>query len=168
MASMWTGYRRTGPELPDSLVRHAVVSMSTDTAWAYTTDDGQSFRASELTRGPWHPDHQHAGPPSALVCRAIRLVAARHGFGHLGRLTGNLMRPVTIGECRAEVSPDYVGRNAGHYSARLFADGKEGARFTALMQREDDLPVPTGTAGHPLPGAPKSPHDSPACRMTAT
>jgi Thioesterase-like superfamily len=133
--------------------------------WAYMSDDGRSFRASELTRGPWHPDHQHAGPPSALVCRAISVAAAKEGFGHLGRLTGNLMRPVTIGECRVEVLADYVGRNVGHYSARLFADSKEVARFTALMQREDDLPVPIGTAGHPLPGAPKSPHDSPACQM---
>jgi Thioesterase-like superfamily len=139
--------------------------MSTNHSWAYTSDDGRSFRASALTRGPWHPEHQHAGPPSALICRAISLAAAEQGFGHLGRLTGNLMRPVTIGECRVEVLADYVGRNVGHYSARLFADSKEVARFTALMQREDDLPVPTGTAGHPLPGAPKSPHDSPACRM---
>jgi Thioesterase-like superfamily len=140
--------------------------MSTNHSWAYTSDDGRSFRASELTRGPWHPEHQHAGPPSALICRAISLAAAaEQGFGHLGRLTGNLMRPVTIGECRVEVLADYVGRNVGHYSARLFADSKEVARFTALMQREDDLPVPAGTAGHPLPGAPKSPHDSPACRM---
>jgi hypothetical protein len=133
--------------------------------WAYATSDGQTFSASELTRGPWHPEHQHAGPPSALVCRAIERAAAEHGFGHLGRLTANLMRPVSLGECRVEVSPDYVGRNAGHYSARLFADNKEVARFTALMQREDDLPVPADTAGHPLPGAPKSPHDSPLCRM---
>ena len=101
--------------------------------WAYKSDDGRSFRASELTRGPWHPDHQHAGPPSALVCRAISLAAAEQGFGHLGRLSGNLMRPVTIGECRVEVLADYIGRNVGHYSARLFADSKEVARFTALM-----------------------------------
>jgi Thioesterase-like superfamily len=132
---------------------------------AYVSDDGQLFRASALTRGPWSPNHQHAGPPSALVCRAIERASAEHGFGHLGRLTGNLMRPVTLGECRVEVSPDYVGRNAGHYSARLLADGKEVARFTALMQREDDLPVPAGTAWHPLPCAPKSPQESSPCRM---
>ena len=81
---------------------------------AYTSDDGQLFRASSLTRGPWHPEHQHAGPPSALVCRAIEHVAATQGLTHLGRLTGNLLRPVPIGECRVDVTPDYVGRNAGH------------------------------------------------------
>jgi len=133
--------------------------------WAYASDDSQLFRASALTRGPWHPDHQHAGPPSALVCRAIEREAAAQGLTHLGRLTGNLLRPVPIGECRVEVTADYIGRNAGHYSARLVAGGKEVARFTALMQREDDLPVPAGTPGHPLPQAPKPPAESPPCRM---
>jgi hypothetical protein len=135
---------------------------------AYTTSDGRLFHASELTRGPWDPAHQHAGPPSALVCRAIARAAAEHGFGHLGRLTGNLIRPVPIGACSVEVTSDYVGRNAGHYSARLLAEGKEVARFTALMQREDDVPVPAGTPGHPLPQAPRPPHESPECRMPFT
>jgi hypothetical protein len=132
---------------------------------AYTTDDGHVFHASELTRGPWDPAHQHAGPPSALVCRAIARAAAMQGFGHLGRLTGNLIRPVPIGACRVEVTADYVGRNAGHYSARLMAAGKEVARFTALMQREDEVPVPDGTPGHPLPQAPRPPHESPQRHM---
>jgi hypothetical protein len=132
---------------------------------AYTPLDDGSFSASLLTRGPWHPDHQHAGPPSALVCRAIERVAAEAGFTHLGRLTGNLLRPVPIGACRIEVSPDYVGRNAGHYSARLVSAGKEVARFTALMQREEELPLPSGTPGHPLPAAPRAPDDCPPCEM---
>lgn len=132
---------------------------------AYATRDGQTFHAGVLTRGPWDPRHQHAGPPSALVCRAIELAAAGHGLTHLGRLTGNLLRPVPIGDCRVEVATDYVGRTAGHFSARLLAEGKEVARFTALMQREDELPVPAGTAGHPLPLAPRAVADSPTCEM---
>ena len=132
---------------------------------AYTSDDGRVFRASSLTRGPWHPDHQHAGPPSALVCRAIEQLSATHGLTHLGRLTGNLLRPVPIGDCRVEVTADYVGRNAGHYSARLVAQDKEVARYTALMQREEELAVPQGTAGHPLPVAPRTPLESTVVRM---
>jgi len=145
--------------------RPQVDTMSATRPCAYTSIDGHLFHASRLTRGPWHPDHQHAGPPSALVCRAIERAAAAQGLTHLGRLTGNLLRPVPIGECRVEVTADYIGRNAGHYSARLVADGKEVARFTALMQREDELPLPAGTAGHPLPQAPRSVSGSPACRM---
>jgi hypothetical protein len=124
------------------------------------------FRASPLTRGPWHPDHQHAGPPSALICRAIERVAAAEGLAHLGRLTVNLMRPAPIGECQVEVAADYLGRNAGHYSGRLTAHGKDIARFTALLQREDELPVPDETPLHPLPRAPKSAEESPQVTMS--
>jgi hypothetical protein len=118
------------------------------------------FRASPLTRGPWHPNHQHAGPPSALICRAIER-AADQGLTHLGRLTVNLLRPAPIGDCQIETTEDYLGRNAGHYSGRLLADDKEIARFTALMQREDNLPIPDGARGHPPPHAPKAWDESP-------
>lgn len=130
-----------------------------DAAYSEVTEG--AFRASPLTRGPWHPDHQHAGPPSALICRAIERAAAEAGLTHLGRLTVNLLRPAPVGECRVDVATDYIGRNAGHYSGRLLAGDKEIARFTALMQREDDLPIPKGTLGHPPPHAPKPVRESP-------
>src|SRR3972149_4123486 len=38
-----------------------------------------SWRSTELTRGPWHPEHQHAGPPIALVARQIERAAAPLG-----------------------------------------------------------------------------------------
>jgi hypothetical protein len=100
-----------------------------------------------------------------LVCRAIERLAAPKGYSHLSRLTINLLRPVTLGRCHVDVAEEYAGRNAGHYSARLYAEGKEAARATALMQRELDLPTPAGTAGHPLPQAPRPPAQSPAVVM---
>ena len=33
--------------------------------------DGGHFVSSELTRGPWDADAQHAGPPAALLARAL-------------------------------------------------------------------------------------------------
>ena len=119
--------------------------LSLDAAYSEVTDG--VFRASQLTHGPWHPGHQHAGPPSALICRAIERAAAKDGLTHLGRLTVNLLRPTPIGECGVEVATDYVGRNAGHYSGRFIAGGKECARFTALMQREEAAAYPRGNAG---------------------
>ncbi len=119
------------------------------------------FRASPLTVGPWNPEHQHAGPPSAMICRAVERAAASEGLTHLGRLTVNLLRPSPVGECRIEVGQDYIGRNAGHFSGRLTAGDKEIARFTALMQREEALAVPEETPGHPAPQAPKPVGESP-------
>ncbi len=127
---------------------------------AYVETSEGAFLASPLTRGPWHPEHQHAGPPLALICRAVERAAAPEGLAHIGRLTVNLLRPAPVGECRIEVSQDYLGRSAGHYSGRLIARGKDIARFTALAQREETLPVPVGTPGHPPPHAPKPWRDS--------
>jgi len=128
---------------------------------AYAALDSGAFRSSPLTRGPWDPAHQHAGPPVALVCRAIERAASEYGLTHLARLTANLLRPVPIGDLDVEVAPDYVGRNAAHFSARLRSGGKEVARFTALAQRESPIELPDGLPGHPLPMAPLAPEDSP-------
>jgi hypothetical protein len=100
-----------------------------------------------------------------MVCRAIEAVAQEHGLTHIGRLTANLLRPLPIAELDIEVLTDYAGRNAAHYSARLWSQGKELARFTALAQREIELTLPDGLDGHPLPQAPKPPADCPARRM---
>jgi len=129
---------------------------------AYTVLDGGSYRSSSLTRGPWHPDHQHAGPPIALACRAIENTALKLGLTHLSRLTANLLRPVPIGDLAIEVTTNYVGRNTGHFSARLKAKDKEVAHVTALAQRENDVKLPDDLPGHPLPRAPRGPDQSPA------
>jgi hypothetical protein len=132
---------------------------------AYTLLSHRTVRASELTRGPWDPRHQHAGPPIAMVCRAIEAAASQQGLTHIGRLTANLLRPLPIAELEIEVTTDYSGRNAAHYSARLLGGGKELARFTALAQRENELALPDALDGHPLPLAPKSPAESAPQRM---
>ena len=128
---------------------------------AYAAAGGDTFRSSALTRGPWDPAHQHAGPPTALVCRAVERAALEQGFTHISRLTANLLRPVPIGELAVEVVADYAGRNAGHFSARLLAGGKDVARFTALVQRETDVKLPDSLPGHPAPSAPRGPDESP-------
>lgn len=100
-----------------------------------------------------------------MVCRAIEAVARDHGLTHIGRLTANLLRPLPIGELEIEVETDYSGRNAAHYSARLWGQGKELARFTALAQRESELALPDALDGHPLAQAPRMPVASEMERM---
>ena len=135
---------------------------------AYTALNGDSYRPSVLTRGPWHPDHQHAGPPIALMCRAIETAAFKLGLTHLSRLTANLLRPVPIRDLAIEVITNYVGRNTRHFSARLRADDKEIANATALAQCEGDLELPDGLPGHPLPLAPRGPEDSPSATFPSS
>ncbi len=132
---------------------------------AYAVLSPHTVVASGLTRGPWDPGQQHAGPPIAMVCRAIEAAAREHGLTHIGRLTANLLRPLPLGELRIEVETDYAGRNAAHFSARVIGQGKELARFTALAQREGDVALPDALDGHPLPQAPRPPDASAPVRM---
>lgn len=132
---------------------------------AYAVVSGQAMEATILTRGPWDPAHQHAGPPTAMVCRAVEAAAQALGLDHIGRLTANLLRPVPIGRLEVEVHTDYAGRNAAHFSARLLHQGKELGRFTALAQRLTTLSLPEPLDGHPLPQAPQPPATSTAERM---
>lgn len=139
-------------------MKNAVETMPTS---AYLLRENSDFGSTILTRGPWHHEHQHAGPPIALLCRAIEVVAAAHALPHIARLTANLLRPVPIGELSIDVATDYAGRNAGHFSARLLASGKEVARATALAQRENDVPLPQNLPGHPLLLSLRGPDQSP-------
>ena len=113
-----------------------------------------AYASTDLTRGPWHPDHQHGGPPIALVARSIERAAAALDLAHIARLTANLLRPVPIAELTVEVETDYAGRNVAHLSARLNAGGKEVARFTAVAHRAGALDIPADLPGHPLTPAP--------------
>jgi len=124
-----------------------------------------AWRATELTRGPWDPGHQHGGPPIALVAHQIARAAAPLGLTHFARLTANLLRPVPIADIAVAVQTDYAGRNAAHFSASASSGGKEVLRCTALVLRESALALPEGLPGHPLPRAPKPPADSPAARF---
>jgi hypothetical protein len=121
---------------------------------AFIARENDIYQATELTRGPWNPEHQHAGPPTALVAQAIAQAAAPLGFTHIARLTASLFRPIPITEIRVAVETVYAGRNAGHFSARVIAADKEVARFTALAHRESDLQIPPSLPGHPPPVAP--------------
>lgn len=123
---------------------------------AYLHLEGESYLSSELTRGPWDMGHQHAGPPIALVTHSLEKLAATHGLHHMARLTSNLYRPIPIAKLTVKVAAEYVGRNAGHFSASLFDQGKEVMRCTALFQREAEVELPANLPGHPLPKAAKS------------
>jgi acyl-coenzyme A thioesterase PaaI-like protein len=70
---------------------------------AFFLPDGERFVATESTRGPWHRDYQHGGPPAALLVRALEGLIGPDTL--LVRLTFDFLRPVPIGAltARAEV-----------------------------------------------------------------
>ncbi|WP_042422419.1 thioesterase family protein [Streptacidiphilus anmyonensis] len=96
----------------------------------------QRFAATAATRGPWSPDSQHAGPPAALLGRAVeQRPGAREGF-RVVRMTFEILRPVPLGEVRVAVREAETGRSVERVDAELrTAEGKVAARAHALRIR---------------------------------
>jgi Thioesterase-like superfamily len=87
---------------------------------AFYALDGDSVVASELTRGPWDPDSQHAGPPSALLARAIEQCEPREG-SRIGRVTVEILAPVPIAPLRLSARVVRPGRSVELIEASLEA-----------------------------------------------
>jgi hypothetical protein len=62
---------------------------------AFFRADGARYVPSELTRGPWSPQHQHAGPPAALLARELESQPAP-GPMQVARITFEILRPIPI------------------------------------------------------------------------
>ena len=60
---------------------------------AFFLPDDDLLMATEHTRGPWSPTHQHAGPPCAVLARALENCDRRDGF-FFGRISFDILRPV--------------------------------------------------------------------------
>ncbi|MGI8623753.1 MAG: thioesterase family protein [Solirubrobacteraceae bacterium] len=125
--------------------------------------DGDAFVPTAYTRGPWSPDHQHAGPPSALLARAVERAAGIRD-GQTVRLALDILRPVPLDALRVAVRVLRPGRRVEQLEATLTlaADGTELMRARAWRMRAQALD---------LPGPPPAPHRPPpgpdACRPGA-
>lgn len=122
---------------------------------AFFVPEGPRFVATELTRGPWSNDHQHGGPPSAIIGRAMERWGDDAAQFTVTRITVELLRPIPLGPLEVEVEPIRASRKAQRLSARLLAGGVEVARAFGLRVRitEIDLP-PARVAPHPPFGDP--------------
>ncbi len=81
--------------------------------------DGNLATPSELTRGPWDKDSQHAGPPAALLGHAMEALPTAEGAEmRIGRITYEVLKPVPIAPLRVEAS-DRARRPAGADALRL-------------------------------------------------
>jgi hypothetical protein len=109
----------------------------------YLPDGEDRFVATELTRGPWDPRAQHAGPPAALLGRAVERLGERADL-HTARVTFEIMRPVPITAVQVAARRLRDGRNVELVEASLTAGGVEVMRAVALRIRGAELPLPPG------------------------
>jgi hypothetical protein len=115
--------------------------------------DGERYTPSELTRGPWRPDAQHGGPPSALLARAIERTEADPEM-IVTRLTVELLRPVPLVALAVETGVMRPGKRVQIVVARLLAEGTEVARAQGLRLRQKALELPEGLPAKEVPPPP--------------
>jgi len=121
---------------------------------AFFVPDGDRFVATAHTRGPWSEDHQHAGPPAALIARAFEALA---GELWIARMTFELLRPIPIGALGLETTELRPGKRVRQFGASLLDGDTEVVRATALCIRQADLDLEPPADVPPEPAMP-APH----------
>jgi acyl-Coa thioesterase superfamily protein/acyl-CoA thioesterase superfamily protein len=109
---------------------------------AFYERDGDVFRTTELTRGPWDAGSQHAGPPAALLGYAIEQLPDAAEF-QLGRITFEILGPVPIAPVRVEARVVRPGRRVQMVEAQLSDAGGEALMLArAWRMRRSPVEIP--------------------------
>lgn len=115
-------------------------------------DGGQTFTATDHTRGPWDPGAQHAGPPAALIGHVLE---ARHPRGDLQfvRLTFEILRPVPVARLHVATEVIRGGKRVELLGATLTDDdGTSIMTAQAWRIRTADIPLTQGIEGDRVEG----------------
>jgi len=121
---------------------------------AFYEPDGDRYLATELTRGPWDPGAQHAGPPSALLARELERLPDAEQF-QVGRVTCEILRSVPIGPVAVSARIVRPGRRVQLLEAELRDEGGEPlVRASAWRIRTAAVEIPPEAlpAEEPPPG----------------
>ena len=102
------------------------------------------FDSTRWTTGPWGPDAQHAGPPAALLGRAVEATAPEGT--HVARVTCEILRSVPIETLRIEARVARPGRSVALIEAQASAGDEPVMRAAAWAIRTASLDLPEGAA----------------------
>jgi hypothetical protein len=121
--------------------------------------DGDRFVSTELTRGPWDPDSQHAGPPAALIGREVErlgggLIGGEGGPpAQVGRITYEVVRPVPIAPLRVAAEIVRPGRRVEMFEATLSDEqGEVLMRARGWRLRTEQVSFEAPQSPEPPPG----------------
>jgi hypothetical protein len=122
---------------------------------------GGRFASTPHTAGPWDPRSQHAGPPAALLCRALEGFQPREG-SLLSRLTFEILGAIPVAEVEVEVGVSRSGRTVELLEAELRAGGRPVMTARAWRLPKTEAPAVSPDGGRP-PARPAEatppPHD---------
>ncbi len=108
---------------------------------SFYVGDGSTLIPTVYTRGPWSLEHQHGGPPTAALARALRL-AMGDAVWRLSRFDFDLLRPVPLAPMQIEVEEVGKTRSTWRWRARLEVDGKPLIEARALALRRTSVALP--------------------------
>jgi len=115
---------------------------------AFFRRDGDHLVPTVFTRGPWHPEQQHGGPPSALLTGVLQ-AAAPEGM-HLTRLTVEFLRAVPLAPLTVSLGPWEGGRTLRRGVAELLHEGRSVLRARGQFVRSlavGAVPAPADVPG---------------------
>jgi hypothetical protein len=126
---------------------------------AFYVPAGDGFESTEHTRGPWDAGSQHAGPPAALIGRAVERLDGLGGSAadrHVGRITFEVLQPVPIAPLRVVAEVVRPGRRVDMAEATLLDAGGTPlvrARAWRLLRRAVELPDALASAAEGSPAS---------------
>jgi len=117
----------------------------------------ERFVPGEYTRGPWDADSQHAGPPAALLGRAVQTRRGAREDMRLARITFEIISPVPLKPLAVATRVLREGRSVELVEAALRPEGSpegDGEIMRARALRIRTLPgsVPEVTPDPEVPG----------------
>jgi hypothetical protein len=118
---------------------------------SFYAPDGDRYVSTELTRGPWDPNAQHAGPPAALLGREVERLEDAEQF-QVSRITFEILRAVPIAPLRVEARITRPGRRVQLVEGALSDEEGEVMRATAWRLRTAPVELPELPQPEPPPG----------------
>lgn len=126
----------------------------------YERTGAAEFAPTPATAGPWNPQHQHAGPPSALMVGALEglLPGPEH---RLARVSVDVLGPVPLEPLRIEAAEIRPGRSVGLLEAHAFVGDRAVLTARAWRMRAAPPELPARPEVTPaLPEIPPEPQPS--------
>jgi Acyl-CoA thioesterase N-terminal domain len=118
----------------------------------FVANESSGFHATEATRGPWDVEHQHAGPPSGLLGRALESFEPREG-ARIVKVAIDILRPVPIGDLEIDVRIARPGKRIELLEAVARSGEDELLKARAWRMRTESSRLPEVSSGiAPLPG----------------
>lgn len=115
---------------------------------AFYIREGDQYVATEHTRGPWSPQHQHGGPPTALIAHVAQALAPELS---IARITVDFLRPVPIDRLSVRIETVRSGSKVQRLAGTLVHGDTPLARAMLTLVRPTGVKVAGAGPADALP-----------------